>query len=60
MTDEKQRLKRDMCPPQPTHHDDYRMHLKLSDLFYLSAHPKIMYPLVLNEGGKRSDDGLGN
>lgn len=51
MSKEKERLKCDMSPPQPSEHPDYRMRLTLDDLYYLSEHPKIAYPLVL-EGRK--------
>jgi hypothetical protein len=55
-SDEKQRLKRDMCPPQATNHPDHRMHLTLGMLFHLSAHPKITYPLVIEGTNKMTED----
>jgi hypothetical protein len=56
MSEEKQRLKRDMCPPQPTDHPDIRMHLTLADLRSLSLHPKITYPLVIKSGNRMKDE----
>jgi hypothetical protein len=46
MSREKERLKCDMSPPQPSEHPDKRMHLTLADLYHLSEHPKIAYPLL--------------
>jgi hypothetical protein len=50
-----ERLKRDMCPPQPTDHPDIRMHLTLADLRSLSLHPKITYPLVSKSDNKMDE-----
>jgi hypothetical protein len=55
MTEEKERLKSDMVAPQPSEHPDYRKHLTLNDLYFLSEHQKITYRLVFSSIGKRGD-----
>lgn len=49
---ERERLKSDMTPPQPSEHPDLRMQLVLDDLYHLSEHPKITYPLQYRKGAK--------